>query len=112
MNPAQFNKRIILQKKEIELDDLLQEIETFVEYDPLWAMYKSSRASEVIESGREQMAKEGRFVVRWSKGLQQFINNERATFEILFNDRIYDVESAINDDEANKTITIIVGVRE
>ena len=112
MNPAQFNKRISLQKKTIQLDNLRQEIETNVEYGFVWAMYRSSRASEVIESGREQMAKEGRFVTRWSKSLQRFIDDERATFEILFKSKIYTVKSAINDNEANVTITIIVEVRE
>ncbi|MBG9453309.1 hypothetical protein ABE61_04245 [Lysinibacillus sphaericus] len=107
MNPAQFDKRVLLRKRFLTTDDLLQEIEAFTDYGTYWAMVKTMKASEVITSGQEQTAKQIRFVLRYSKGLNTFIESEKTSFQIVYSGTIYDVKSAINDDEANLTITII-----
>lgn len=108
MNPAQFNKRILIRKRTLTTDELLQEIETFEDYGGYWAMVKTLKGSEIMGAGREQTKVEKRYVLRYSKSLDEFIKNEHTTFEVVHNDVLYDVKSAINDDDMNITVTIVV----
>ena len=48
-----------------------------------------------------------RFVVRYSKFLHDLFKNEKTSLEIHYRGVIYDIKSAINDDEANVTYTIV-----
>ena len=103
-----YRHRISLRKRTLTTDELLQEIETFEDYGRYWAMIKTLKGSEIMDAGREQTKVEKRYVLRYSKSLDEFINNEHTTFEVVHNGVVYDVKSSINDDDKNITVTIVV----
>lgn len=107
MDPARFNKRILVRQRTIVVDELLQEIEGFEDYGKYWSMIKTVKGSEYIDAAQEQFEKTIRFIVRYSKSLNAFIAAEKTSFEINYKGVVYDVKSAVNDDEMNKTVTII-----
>ena len=107
MNPARFRHRIELFKRSTTVDDLLQEIETYESVGKLWADIKTLKGSEYIGAAQEKQNKMTRFIVRYSKSIEQFLQTEKTSFEILFKGVTYDVKDAMNDDEMNKTVTII-----
>lgn len=102
-----YRHRILIRKRTLTTDELLQEIETFEDYGRYWAMIKTLKGSELMEAGREQTKVEKRFVVKYAKSLDGFINDEHTTFEVVQNGISYDVKSAINDDDMNATVTIV-----
>lgn len=103
-----YRHRILIRKRTLTTDELLQEIETFEDYGSYWAMIKTLKGSEIIGAGREQTKVEKRYVVKYSKSLDEFINDEHTTFEVVQKGVVYDVKSALNDDDMNNTVTIIV----
>ena len=107
LNPGQFNKKITLKKRSIVTDELSQEIEEFAEYGTFWAMVKTTRSSEAVSSGNLQSLKVTRFVLRYSRSLNELIESDGTHFTLVYKGLEYDVTSVINDDEADKTVTII-----
>ena len=107
MNPARFRHRIELFQRISTVDDLLQEIEAYESWGKLWADIKTIKGSEYIEAAQEQQNKTTRFIVRYSKSLEQFLQAEKTSFEIIYKGVTYDVKDAMNDDEMNKTVTIV-----
>ncbi|MFJ7888403.1 phage head closure protein [Lysinibacillus xylanilyticus] len=103
-----YRHRISIRKSILTKDELLQEIETFEDYGRYWAMIKTLKGSEIIGAGREQTKFEKRFVVKYTKSLDEFINTEQTSFVIVQKGIVYDVKSAINDDDMNVTVTIVV----
>lgn len=91
----------------LTVDDLLQEIEDFENYGQYWSMIKTVKGSEYIAAAQEKFEKTVRFVVRYSKSLEDFINAEKTSFEIIHKGIKYDVKDAYNDDEMNVKVTII-----
>lgn len=106
MNPAQFDRRISLFKRTITVDDLLQEIVTFEEVAKPWAMIKTLKGEEA-QNADAATVNTSRFVVRYSKALHDLFEEEKTSLEIHYRGVIYDIKSAINDDEANVTYTIV-----
>ncbi|MCK1987161.1 MULTISPECIES: phage head closure protein [Lysinibacillus] len=102
-----YRHRISICKRILTKDALLQEIETFEDYGRYWAMIKTLKGSEIMGAGREQTKVEKRFVIKYAKSLDEFINTENTSFVIVQNEIVYDVKSAINDDDMNITITIV-----
>lgn len=103
-----YRHRILIRKRTLTTDELLQEIETFEDYGSYWAMIKTLKGSEIIGAAREQTKVEKRYVVKYAKSLDEFINDEHTTFEVVQKGVVYDVKSALNDDDMNNTVTIIV----
>lgn len=89
------------------MDELLQEIESYSDYGNYWAMIKTVKGSEYISAAQEQFEKTVRFVIRYSKSLDVFIDTEKTSFEIVYKGITYDVKDAVNDDEMNNTVTIV-----
>lgn len=107
MNPAQFDKRITLKKQKAGDGLLCEEQNEHIEICKLWAMIKTLRGEEVM-NGDTKMKNTSRFVVRYSKFLDELFNSKEVTLlEIHFKNKIYDIKSVINDDEQNKTFTIV-----
>ncbi|KGR89042.1 phage head closure protein [Lysinibacillus odysseyi] len=102
-----YRHRILIRKRTTTVDELLQEIEVFEDYGYYWAMTKTLKGSEFIAAAKEQTENTVRFVVRYAKSLDEFIAAEKTTFEVVHNGITYDVQSAMNDDFINQTVTIV-----
>lgn len=107
MNPGQFNKKIQLMKRTITKDEYMQEIETFELYASPFAMVRTIKSSEAIKAGNLSALKETRFVVRYSKKIAQLVVENETHFKLIFKSEEYEVKSIVNDDEQNKTFTIV-----
>lgn len=107
INSGDFDKKIKLMKRTITKDELRQEIETFQTYVIAWAMIRTIKSSEAIKAGNLSSLKETRFVMRYSKKLAHLIDEDLTHFKIEWRGQSYEVKSAVNDDEANKTVTIV-----
>lgn len=101
-----YRHKILLRQRVIITDDLLQEIETYEDYGHFWAMVKTSKNGELIENGQEQVKVQKRYVLKYSKKLDDFINAEKTSFELVHKGVIFDVREAINDNDMNETITV------
>lgn len=101
MNPALFKHRITFrqfQDVENELGDIVR---TWVDYRTVWAMIKTLQGREFIQAMAVQGETTTRFVIRYTTG----ITND---MKILYDGRTFDIIAPpINDDEMNKTLTIM-----
>lgn len=105
-NTGSYRHRITIHKRTITVDELLQEIEVFEEVTKLWAMIKTLKGQEVM-NGDTSTVNTSRFVVRYSKFLHELFASEKTSLEIHYRNVIYDIKEVINDDELNKTYTIV-----
>lgn len=101
-----YRERIKLMKLEITLDDISQEIETYVDYGNYWSMVKTFSNREELRNGTEKFAIDKRFVIKYNKSLDDFVDSEQNTFQVIHKGVTYDVKEAINDNDLNETITI------
>lgn len=105
---GRFNKRITLWGPVVVQDEIGNEVESFEEIVTLWSMVKTTKGSEYFAAAQTNSVNTVRFVVRYSKSLEEIFNRETSKFEIEYKGIRYDVQGApINDDELNKTYTII-----
>lgn len=102
-NSGSFRHRITFLKLESLKDELGQEIgKDWIEYKKAWAMIKTLKGSEYVNAGSERATITSRFVIHYTEGIT-------AEMRIKYNNRIFDIiEPPINDDEADKTLTILV----
>jgi SPP1 family predicted phage head-tail adaptor len=110
-NSGTYRHKILIRKRTLIVDELLQEIESYSDYGKYWSMIKTIKGSEYISAAQEQFEKTVRFVVRYSKSLDAFIDTEKTSFEIVYKGVTYDVKDAVNDDEMNNTVTIVAESR-
>lgn len=103
-----YRNKILLRQRVVIQDELLQDIETYIDYGTFWAMVKTSNSREQIEGGQESTEIQKRYVIKYSKRLDEFINAEKTTFEVVHNGVTFDVKEAINDNDLNETVTIYV----
>jgi len=103
-----YRNKILLRQRVVIQDELLQDIETYIDYGTFWAMVKTSNSREQIEGGQESTEIQKRYVIKYSKRLDEFINAEKTTFEVIHNGVTFDVKEAINDNDLNETVTIYV----
>ncbi|MFJ7950774.1 phage head closure protein [Lysinibacillus sp. NPDC096418] len=103
-----YRHKILLRQRTITTDELLQEIETYEDYDHFWAMVKTSKNGESITAGQESTKVQKRYVVKYSSKLDEFINAEKTSFEVVHKGVVFDVKEAINDNDTNETVTIFV----
>lgn len=101
MNPAQFNRRITFRQfteTENSMGDIVQ---TWQDVKTVWAMIKTVQGREFIQAAAVQGESTTRFVIRYTKGIT-------SDMRILYNGRTFEISAPpINDDEANKTLTIM-----
>ena len=103
-----YRHKIMLRQRVVIQDELLQDIESFIDYGTFWAMVKTSNSREQINSGQESTEIQKRYVLKYSKRLDEFINSEKTSFEVVHNGVVFDVKEAINDNDMNETITVFV----
>ena len=103
-----YRNKIMLRQRVVIQDELFQDIETYIDYGTFWAMVKTSNSREQIEGGQESTEIQKRYVIKYSKRLDEFINAEKTTFEVIHNGVTFDVKEAINDNDLSETVTIYV----
>ena len=100
---GKFRHRISFQKLGTTQDDLGQDVEGKWEtVASAWAMIKTLQGREYYAAASAQSERTSRFVIPYQRGID-------STMRIVYDNRIFDIEQPpINDDEMNKTLTIIV----
>jgi SPP1 family predicted phage head-tail adaptor len=101
MNPGLFNKRITIQKRTVTSDEYGNQTETWTDYKKVWAMIKTVKGSEYVAGGAERTELIYRFIIRFQAGIN-------ADIRIVYKDMTFSIiEPPINDDERNRTLTIL-----
>lgn len=99
MNPAKFDSRITFQVNGQTYDEDGYPIEGWTDVKTVWAMIKTLTGKEVFQAMTTKTEYTTRFVIRYTTGLN-------TDMRILYKNRIFNIQSIINDDEQNKTLTI------
>lgn len=106
---GKFNHRITFQKivegSGVDEDGFPKD--DWQDVKSAWAMIKTLRGSEFNSAASTQNEVVSRFVIHYTTGLHpdmRIIYKKRSTNE----ERIFNIQSIINDDEADKTLTIMV----
>jgi SPP1 family predicted phage head-tail adaptor len=104
-NSGSFRHKIIFLAPQSVEDELGQSEINWVKYKSVWAMIRTVKGSEYIGASTEQGELIYRFVTHFTPGITR-------DMRIDFNGRIFDIiEPPINDDEMNKTLTILAKER-
>jgi SPP1 family predicted phage head-tail adaptor len=104
-NTGQFRHRITFLKAMTVTDEIGQEETEWVEFKKAWAMIKTVKGSEYVAAGAERATITYRFIIRYMSGIT-------AKMRIVYQGRTFDIiEPPINDDELNKTLTILAKER-
>lgn len=100
---GKFNKRITFQEivEGSGVDEDGFPIDGWQDVKSVWAMIKTLKGSEYYEASSTQNETISRFVIRFTTGLHP-------DMRINFKGRTFEIESIINDDEADKTLTLMV----
>lgn len=104
---GRFNKRIAFWGPTVTQDEIGNEIETFGEICKAWSMIKTLKGTESQAAAQSNTVNTTRFVVHYSKFLSDLFDEKKTKLELHYKGTIYDIKSIINDDEQNKTFTII-----
>ncbi|MGE7604939.1 phage head closure protein [Peribacillus sp. NPDC097675] len=95
-----MNHRITFQKKTVVVDDLGWQEEVIQDFKSVWCAIKTVQGREYFAAASTQNENTYRFVIRHMDGLHP-------SMKIKYDARLFEIESILNDDEANRTITII-----
>lgn len=98
---GKFNHRIVFQAFGEGTDADGFPVEEWQDVKSTWSMIKTLKGSEFFAASSTQNENSMRFVIHYTEGLHP-------DMRIFYKDRTFEIESIINDDEANKTLTIIV----
>lgn len=98
---GKFNHRITFQEFGNGKDSDGFPIEDWQDVISAWAMIKTLKGNEYFAASSTQNENSMRFVIHYATGLHP-------DMRILYKERIFSIESIINDDEEDKTMTIIV----
>lgn len=101
-NSGQFRHRITFQKFSSVKDDLGQESDgDWQDVASAWAMIKTLKGREYFQAAATKTETSSRFIIHYRDGID-------SSMRIVYNGRTFDIiEPPINDDEMNKTLTII-----
>lgn len=69
-------------------------------FSKAWADIKTIKAGEFAEFATVNYEHTIRFIIRYKKGVKSHM-------KIRYKDQVYNIESVVNDDEQNRTLTII-----
>ncbi|WP_342432612.1 phage head closure protein [Neobacillus sp. FSL H8-0543] len=97
----QFKHQIIFQSLTETVNELGDTVRSWVCVKSSWAMIKTVQGREFIQAATVHAESTVRFVIRYTTG----ITND---MRILYKGRTFEISAPpINDDELNKTLTII-----
>lgn len=100
LNTGDFRHRINIQEPIGTEDDLGQTEITWQDKKKVWAMVKTTQGREYFAAAATQSENTVRFIIRYITGID-------STMRIIYKDKVYEIESIINDDELDKTLTIM-----
>lgn len=100
MSKLNMKHLISIGKDEEGKDDDGYPIIGWQEHTKAWASIKTMKGYEYFAAAQSNVVGVKRFVIRYTPGI-------RSDHEIKYNGNRYKIESIVNDDEENKTITII-----
>ncbi|MGS7463796.1 phage head closure protein [Bacillus paranthracis] len=101
----QMKDRITFQQLKEYIDpETDRPVKDWVDIKSVWCAIKTIKGREYISaaSTRENVEKTYRFITRYTKDIDDSVKTR-----IKYKKRIFDMESILNDDEANRTMTII-----
>jgi len=102
MNPGKLNRRITFQKQVEEQDENGFPIQNgWTNVKTVWAMVKTLQGRDFYQAATTNHENTSRFVIRYTKGISP-------DMRIKFKSRLFTIVSIINDDELNRTLTIVV----
>lgn len=98
----QSKRKIIIQRLVTVTDELGQELEDeWQDFKAPWATIKTMQGREYFAAATAQAENTYRFIIRYTTD----VTND---MRIIYKGRVFDIiEPPINDDELNKTLTII-----
>lgn len=100
MKGINFKHRITFKEVKLTVDELLQEIEEEVVFGSYWADIKTVQGKEFHAAGQTALKNTVRFIMRYVPG----VNNN---MKIEYKGNLYEIEEILNDNMANRTLTII-----
>lgn len=97
-----MNHRIAFYSAKEIIDELDQVTFEFEYFCSAWCAIKTIKGYEYFSAGRvsNQFENEYRFIIRYIPGITNLM-------QIKYKERTFKITEILNDDEANKTITII-----
>ncbi|MFG3613096.1 phage head closure protein [Rummeliibacillus stabekisii] len=103
-NSGSFRHRITFLQEIVFTDELMQEKKKTEVFLKTWAMIKTVKGSEYFSAASTQNENTYRFVIRYQQGITP-------DMQIQFKEHIFNITSILNDDELDKTLTIIAEER-
>lgn len=102
---GKFRNRISIMKMVTTEDDLANQNEEEREFTKAWAMIKTLKGSEYLKAAAVRAEKIYRFIIHYTPGItnSMIVKYDKRTFDII--------EPPTNDDEMDKTLTIIAKER-
>ncbi|MGE7216589.1 phage head closure protein [Priestia koreensis] len=102
MNAGHFNKRIdfLMKNDEGAVNENGFPTEDFGVIKSVWAMIKTVSTREYYQAMSEQNEVTTRFIIRYISGLNE-------DMQIRYKNQIFNINSIINDNEKNETLTIM-----
>lgn len=101
VNNGDFRHRITFQTPTVVKDELGQEEIEWTDSKSVWAMIKTMQGREYFAAAATQSENTTRFVIRYTSGID-------SNMRILYKGRVFEITAPpINDNEENKTLTII-----
>lgn len=103
MNAGMLNKKVVVQKITISTGEIGEEIETWVDYYNSFAYINGLSGSEYWQASAQQAENTVVFTMRYSKLLA---NVTPQSYRIIFDNKIFDINSIDNVQYQNRTIKI------
>lgn len=97
---GQFRHKIKFESFTEVINDNGFSTEDWVVQKQVWAMIKTLQGREYYQAATTQNENSIRFIINYTNGLHP-------DMRVVYDGRNFDIESIINDDEANKTMTIM-----
>lgn len=98
-----FKHRIHFYEYEEGVNDNGYPVEGWVLKLSLWSEIKTVKGTEFFSASSEQHKNSYRFIIRYNKDVH-------VRQEIEFENKRYEIESILNDDEQKKTLTIMANI--
>ncbi|MEC1690364.1 phage head closure protein [Bacillus mojavensis] len=111
VNIGSLDKRITFLQYGNTTNDEGFEIDGWTPVATVWSAVKTLQGREYIAAATIQAERTTRFIIRYSKRMKSLLNNK---MRVKYDGREFEIDSFINDNEANVTFTIIakeVGVK-
>lgn len=96
---SRFNKTFVIRQN-TATGKGIDRAETWEDVCVVWGSIRPVSASEILKSNREQLEITHRIKIRYRAGLTR-------DMQVCFGSRVFDINSIINIDEANKEIEIL-----